>query len=235
MIPIITLAFILTMALLSAFLYVYLVNRIGKEKDTSILMRLSRAWYKPYGSLFIYHMLDQLKLIFLLTKVISFLILTGILSLFADDGANARIPAMIVLGIATLHSFLIYKEHAFKEVYLSFSRNLPLNRVKLFFSFTIVYFLMVLPESLWLFSKFPIWIALSVIVLGCSICLLFRSLVYLTGLKIYKYLLYTFGSFILLFYLIMFDQIWLLTTSALILYILIFNFNYYKEKIEVKF
>lgn len=235
LIPLITLVFIMLLALASAMLYVFLVNRISKTPGISFLMRISRAWQKPYASLFIYHLLNRLKLAFILTKIFSFLILTGLLALFVEDQSNIRIPAMIVLGIATLHSFLIYKEHEFKEVYLGFSRNLPFNRIKLFFTFPIIYLIMVLPETLWLFTKFPIKTALTMTLLGCSIAMLFRSLVYLTGLKIYRYLLQIFGLFIVLFYTIMFGHFLILTFFSLIVAFLIFWLNYYKAQADIRY
>lgn len=230
LIPVITLAFILLMATLSAFFYMDQINRLNKTKGPSVLMRFSSSWNKPYGSLFLYFLFDRLKLAFCLTKILSFLLLMGMLSLFSSENGNDRIPALIVLGIATIHSFLIYRDHWFKEVYLGFSRNLPFHRTRLFLSFLPVYFTLALPETLWLFSKFSFGTALSASIFGAGIALLFRSLVYLTGLKIYSYLLCLFGLFILLFYLVLFGHFWWVTLAALLSSFLVFYFNYYREK-----
>lgn len=230
LIPAITLFYLLSLAVLSSFLYVSWVNRISKTANTSVLIKLSSTWAKPYSSLFIYHVFDQLKIIYLFTKAFSWLIITGLLAVFANQAADMRVSAMIMLAVVTLHSFLIFREQEFKEKYLSFSRNLPFSRFKLFLNFTWVYVFLLLPEALLIFSRFSIIEAVKMLLFGWSLALLFRSIVYITSLKIYRYLLWIFGLFIFLFYMIICGQFWTLLTVSLVSGYFVFYFSYYRVK-----
>lgn len=235
LIPAITLIYILLMASISAWLYVYLVNRINKTRKPAYLIARSRNVRKPLSSLFMYHLFDRAKLIYMLTKVASFFLMTGILYVFADYKQDSRVAYIVILAMVTLHSVLIYQEYRFKETYLSFARNLPYNRLGLFFDFSLIYFLIMLPECIWCLSEFPLLKALEMLFFGLSVALLFRSILYLNGLRMYRYFLWIFGLFILLFYIIMFGWPRLLFIIALLVAMLIFYQNYYKPKTIIKF
>lgn len=234
-IPVITLLYILFMASISALLYIYLVNRISKTRKTSLLFRLSSGISKPFSSLFMYHLFDRAKLIYLLTKIASLLVMTGVLYVFAANKQDLRVPYIIILAIVTLHSVLIYQEHRFKETYLSFAKNLPYSRFKLFLNFSFIYFLIILPECIWCFSQFPFLTAVEMLLSGLSTALLFRSILYLMGLRMYRYLLWVFGLFILSFYIIMFGMPRLSFAASLIISYLLFYQYYYKPETLIKF
>jgi len=235
LIPAITLVYILLLASISAWLYVYLVNRINKTRKSALLIRMSSKLSKPFSSLFMYHLFDRYKLIYLLTKIASLLVMTGILYIFADFKQDLRVPYLIMLSIVTLHSVLIFQEHRFKETYLSFARNLPYNRSRLFFNFSFIYFLLILPECIWCLSKFPLPEALEMLFFGLSTTLLFRSILHLMGLRMYRYLLWVFGWFMLSFYIIMFDLPRLAFSASLLISYLLFYRYYYKPETYIKF
>jgi hypothetical protein len=235
LIPAITLVYILLMASVSALLYVYLANRINKTHRPALLLRMSTKLSKPFSSLFMYHLFDRTKLIYLLTKIASLLVMTGVLYIFADYKHDLRVPYLIMLSIVTLHSVLIFQEHRFKETYLSFARNLPYSRFKLFFNFSFIYFLIILPECIWCLSKFPFLTAIEMLFFGLSMAMLFRSILHLMGLRMYRYLLWVFGLFMLSFYVIMFDLPRLSFIASLIISYLLFYQYYYKPKTIIKF
>lgn len=157
------------------------------------------------------------------------------LYIFADFKQDNRVPYIVMLAMVTLHSVLIYQEYRFNETYLSFARNLPYNRFRLFFDFSLIYFLIMLPECIWCLSEFPLLSALEMLFFGLSTALLFRSILYLNGLRMYRYFLWIFGLFILLFYIIMFGWPRLLFITTLLTAMLIFYRSYYKPKTIIKF
>ncbi|QNK62229.1 hypothetical protein H7F33_17040 [Pedobacter sp. PAMC26386] len=234
-IPAITLVYILFMATVSSFIYIYLVNRINQTKKTALLLRISRKWNKPFSSLFMYHLFDRTKVVYVLTKIASLLVMTGILHIFPNYKQDLRVPYMVMLGIVTLHSVLIFQEYRFKETYLSFARNLPYSRSSLFLNFSFIYFLIILPECIWCFSKFPLPTAVEMLLFGLSTAMLFRSILHLIGLRMYRYLLWVFSLFILSFYIIMFGVPRLSFVASLIISYLLFYQYYYKPKTVIKF
>jgi len=156
--------------------------------------------------------------------------MTALFRLF-PDAADQQIAPLIILSVTTIHSFLIYQEQQFQESRLHLLRNLPLSRIKLFFSFALVYFLITLPETLWLFSKFPFLLSLMSCIFGLSISFLFRSTVLLTGMNVFKYLLLIFCLFVSLFYLILLLRPEFLSLICLIISFSIYYFRFYKPSL----
>lgn len=234
-IPLITLSYILLIAILSALVYLSMLSKVRKHGQSGLLHRLSIRWKKSYFMLFIYQVVHQHKLIYLLSKVFSGLIITGMLTFFNDFSADNRIIAFIVLGIVILHSFLIYQEHAFQERYLGFWRNLPFSRVVLYFGFFPVYIILLLPEMCWVLFHYSPEVTVSMLMFGSGVCFLLRSLVYYTGLNIYKYLMYVFILFISLFYALMSGEIMITSVAIYIISFFIFYTRYYRVKDLIKF
>ncbi|EDM33891.1 hypothetical protein PBAL39_03292 [Pedobacter sp. BAL39] len=230
LIPILTLVYILLMAVVSAGLYQSMSNRFRKDSASGFLQKLNFRWKKPYFMFFIYQVVDRLKLAYLLTKILSLCMLSGILAFFQEFVSDIRLLSVLMLGLIILHSFLIYQEHAFQEKYLSFRRNLPFNRIKLYVAFSFTYVLLLLPEICWLFSRYNLALSLAMVLLGAGISLLLRSLVYHTGLKIFRYLLYVFVLFIGLFYALLSGALFWTTIMTYLISFLIFYFQYYRVK-----
>ncbi|MDN5289330.1 MAG: hypothetical protein JWR38_5604 [Mucilaginibacter sp.] len=226
--PVVILVFLSVMIWCSAMLYVRVVNRLIDGSSQSVLLRLSSGWRKPYFSLYVYHVFDKLKVPYFITKGLAWLIITGVFYLFADVKTDLRVAGIAMLAVITAHTILIFEERRFEETLLSFSRNLPFSRFNLFLNFIGVYFFLLLPESVWLFSRFQPLMALELLLAGLSIVLLFHSLLYWFGLNMDKYLQWIFGLFMVLFWVIMFHLLWLLIPLNLVIAYLLFYNNYYK-------
>ena len=228
LIPLITLIYILVLTLLSAFIYLIQLNRIIPANKRSILAMLSRDWSKPYPALFLYYLRRKLPFSFIATKMGSWLMIAGVYNGYSEIINDERIPGMIMLGVVLAHSFLIYKDHYFKETYLEFSRNMPYRPLRVFGYFGIVFLCILAPELLWVFTTTSFEEGIKMFLLALSVGLLFRSLVYLTGLQIYRYLIWTFSLFVIEFYTVMFNEIWLLLSINSLVSIGIFYRLYYK-------
>ncbi len=218
----------------SSLFYIRLVNRLIDGSKQSILIKLTANWQKPYFSLYVYHVLDQLKVTYLITKALSYGIITGVFLLFADVSHDLRVAGIAVLAIAVAHCIVVFEERKFEETYLIFSRNLPLSRLKLFLSFAGVYFLLLLPEGVWLFTRFAPLMAIGLFAFGLSVILLFHSFLYLFGLNMDRYMQWVPGMFVLFFWLIMFKLLWVCIPLIAVVGYLIFYNNYYQVPLVVK-
>jgi len=218
----------------SSLFYVWLVNQLIDGDKQSFLIRLTQNWQKPYFSLYVYHVFDKLKLTYLITKALSYLIITGVFLLFADVSHDTRVAGIAVLAIAMAHAIVIFEERKFEETWLSFSRNLPYSRLKLFTSFAGVYFLLLLPEGIWLFTRFNPLMATGLFTFGISVILLYHSFLYLFGLNMDKYMQWVPGMFVLIFWFIIFKLLWILIPVIGGIAFLIFYNNYYRVPMVVK-
>ncbi|WP_448699075.1 hypothetical protein ACFGVR_19235 [Mucilaginibacter sp. AW1-3] len=218
----------------SSLFYIRLVNRLIDGNKQSYLIRLTQNWQKPYFSLYVYHVFDKLKLTYLITKALSYFIITGVFLLFADVSHDTRVAGIAILAIAMAHAIVIFEERKFEETFLSFSRNLPYSRLKLFSSFAGVYLLLLLPEGVWLFTRFAPLMAIGLFAFAISITLLYHSFLYLFGLNMDKYLQWVPGMFVLIFWLIMFKLLWVIIPLILVIAFGIFYTNYYQVPMVIK-
>ncbi|NOW94165.1 hypothetical protein [Mucilaginibacter sp. SG564] len=226
--PSVILLFLTVMIWFSAVIYTRLINGMIDGSKQSFLLRWSSKWRKPYFSLYIYHVFDDKKVPYFITKGLSWLIISGVFYLFADVSTDTRVAGIAILAVITAHAVLIFEERRFEETKLSFTRNLPYSRFWLFLNFAGVYFFLLLPESVWLFSRFQPLMAVELLLAGLSTALLFHSLLYWFGLNMDKYLQWILGLFIVLFWVIMFRLLWVLIPLNLIIAYLFFYNNYYR-------
>jgi hypothetical protein len=212
----------------SSVIYARQVNGLIDGSSQSILLKLSSKWRKPYFSLYVYHILDKRKVPYLITKALSWLIITGVFYVFADVKTDTRVAGIAILAVITAHIVLIFEERKFEENGLSFSRNLPYSRQKLFLNFIGVYFFLLIPECIWLFSRFTPLIAAELLLVGLSTAMLFHCLLYWFGLNMDKYLQWILGLFVVLFWIIMFKLLWVLIPLNLGIAYWLFYSNYYQ-------
>ncbi|SCW49697.1 hypothetical protein [Mucilaginibacter sp. NFR10] len=233
LLPVCVLLYLTALTYLSAVIYTRQVNRLIDGSSRSILLRLSSKWRKPYFSLYIYHLFDKRKVPYLITKALSWLIITAVFYVFADVKTDFRVAGIAILAVITTHIVLIFEERKFEENDLGFSRNLPYSRPKLFLNFISVYFFLLIPEGIWLFSRFNPLMAAELLFVALSTAMLFHCLLYWFGLNMDKYLQWVLGLFIVLFWIIMFKLLWILIPLNLSLAYLLFYNNYYKFDGEV--
>ena len=221
------LLFLMLLVAAGAGIYVALINRLMDGSNQSFLLRISSKWRKPFFSLFIYHVSDKMKVTYLITKALSWLIIIGVFTLFADVTHDVRVAGIALLAIITAHAILIYQQHVFEGQYLAFSRNLPYSYSARFFNYAKVYLLLLLPETIWLFSRFDPLIAFELLLLGLSTAMFFHCLLYNIGTNMDKYLQWVMGAFVVLFWIIMYRLIWVLVPLNLGVAYLIFYRRYY--------
>ena len=216
---------VLTIA--GALIYTRQVNGLLDGSNQSFLLKLSAKWHKPFYSLYTYHVFDKMKVTYIVTKVLSWLVITGVFLLFADVQHDLRVAGIAMLAIVTAHALLVYQGHVFEGQYLSFARALPYSYGIRFFNYLKNYLLLLLPEIIWLFTRFSPFTAFGLLLFGLSVLMLFHCLIYQIGLDMDKYLQWIMGAFILLFWLIMYRVLWVLVPLNLAAAYLIFYKRYY--------
>ena len=162
-----------------------------------------------------------------MTKGLSWLIVIGTFSLFADAGQDLRVAEISVLGIITAHSILIFERQRFETVRTSFARNLPYTILQIYCGFAAMYLILLLPESVWLFSRFNPGVAFLLLLMSISFAMLLHGLLYTHGFNMRKYLQWVMALFIIVFWLILFKlSFWLVLINPVIAWLL-FHKNYY--------
>lgn len=217
----------------SSLLYIRLVNRLMDGSNQSVLLRISGKWPKPYFSLFIYNLFDKMKVTYIVTKALSWLIVTGVFLLFADVKNDIRVAGIAMLAIIIAHALVIYQHRVFEEKYMIFSRNLPYSNGKRFVNYIKTYFALLIPETIWLFSRFNPLIAAELLFAGLSIAILLHCLLYRIGIDMDKYLQWIMFLFVVIFWMILYKLLLLLVVLNVLVAFLLFYRNFYGDRVGV--
>lgn len=233
-IPVVILSYVLLLSAVSALIYVRHANKPINLNSKSVLARIVGNWSKPFFSLFLYHVFDKLKVTLIVTKLLSYGIIVGSFYLLADVNDNLRVAGIVILGIITAHAILIYQSYRFEESYLSFSRNFPYSRAKIYSNWTVTLLLLTLPENIWILSTFDPEISFALVIFNLGTGMLFRNLLYIVTLDMRKFIYWVFFIFNLFFMIVLLKLFWLLVLLNVIISIIMFDRNYYRPKTFIK-
>lgn len=176
-------------------------RRFVPDLRWSLPFSLSLPHYLYFGV----HLVRKQKLMLLVTKVISLLLLWGGFYLMRVQELDVRFGLMCMVGATTAHLNIVIKMREFEDFTMSWRRNLPIRPIELFISYCLFFSLLLLPELLltgkqvssllvW-YEPFLFWL------LGLSGLSLYHALMYKKGMHYEKYMNHVF-------------VVWLLSTFA---------------------
>ena len=229
-IPVFFLIYISILSSISALVYMHVVNSPIKPKGISYLSKITNRWHKPYFSLPIYEIIENHKMSLLATKMFSISIITCFTLVSTGSESVLQVGALCVLGIISAHSILIFHSYSFELTRLSFSLNFPYSKTKVYISGFLAYFILTLPEILWISNSVGLILGLPLILCSLSIAMLLKSILYTIGPNMKKYLYWVFGLFILFFLMLQSGLIWVLIIFCIIISGTLFHRNYYSPK-----
>lgn len=227
LIPVLLVAYVLLVILASAALYVWYINHLGSDAGRWWMTTLTRRWRKPVFSLYLYELFYRQKLILTVTKLFSWMILTGGIVLFGNLTDDARMGGVMVLLLALAHLVVLYQWQQFENTYLSVLPNLPWPRWKRYGHSLLAYLLTTLPETMWILTQGDLLIAAGLVVLHIAMAMLLRSYLYAIPPSMVKFVTAAFYCFMVLFLVILFDGLWWVVPVVLTASVLLFYQRYY--------
>ena len=180
----------------SASYYAGLVNSTAVKSSKLNSLIWAKSWPKPLFSLFLYEILANKRMVYVITKLTSIFIITLFVAVFSNAPSGARLFGMIALCVALSHVVLLYNLNEFELSYLRFARNLPYNQWQIYYQQIFLYSLLLLPELIFFLVSGDFMAGLIGVYLTISTILVFRSLLYLIGPRMDHYLRLVFGLFI---------------------------------------
>ncbi len=179
LLPLVIFVYLLLLTTAGAVIYLRRVNSFSDTPPSSWLLRITGGWKKPLYSLFIYHVLDQRKISYIITKALTALIMsTGLFQLLEDAGRDLRVAGVAVLFIVLAHSVLVYQEQQFEQNYLGFIRNFPYSRQRIYLYSVLTHIILLLPELSWMLTAFRFPNGIILVLTAIANIQLLRSLCY---------------------------------------------------------
>jgi len=223
------LLFQLLLIIAAAYIMLEQSNRLIEANKPDWVILISKKWNKPVFLLYVFKVFNRSKLAYLLTKLLSWVLISSVFMLFSDIEDNTRLLMLITSCIVLAHVVLIYQERIFNDRYLSFLPNFPFSESKVFFSFCLNYLILLLSEICWMTTRFGLITSLSLAAFAFSAILLFRSLLLLNGIQVKGFLIVFFCLFFLFYVFIMFGFGLMLIPINMILAWRLFKRNYLND------
>jgi hypothetical protein len=230
LIPALLVVYVVLMILLSAALYVWYTNRLESDAGRWWMTTLTRRWPKPLFSLYVYELFYRQKLTLLVTKICSWLILTGGIVLFGSLTADARMGGTVMLLTALAHLVVLYQWQQFETMCLSFWPNWPWQRWRRYGHALLAYLFLVLPEMLWMLTQGDFFVAMGLMVLHVAAAMLLRVCLYVIPLSMIRVVTAAFYGFVALFVVILFGGLWWIAPVLAASSWLLFYKRYYVYK-----
>lgn len=229
--PLVIFAYLLLLTMAGAVIYLRRVNSFLDTPPSSWLLRITAAWKKPLFSLFIYHVLDQRKISYLITKAFTTIIMsTGLFHLLEDASSDMRVAGVVALFIVLTHSVLIYQEQQFEQHYLRFVRNFPYSKMCIYGYSVLTHVILLLPELSWLLTAFSFPTGVILVLTAIANVQLFRSICYRYSMTMRTYITTLFVLFTVLLWGYLYGGLLWLVPGSLALSVLLFYRDYFRQE-----
>lgn len=227
---------------LSVFSAIVIDYKISHMHDTGLTRwfnYLSLRVKKPYVVIMLLQMLNDFKVVFFITKLLS-IVCIYIAFAFCDKGVyDMRVILLGLLFSMLAHVTLLFELRKFEETKLLYIRNTPQTITNKLIQYTIIILLILIPETLVMLNAIPekiLWEQLPVFILFCvSMLLAFFSTMYKLPFNKDKSIIYPTYIVLVVFFLVLYNMVAVIIFSLLVLSLILTYNNFYRfELIEEK-
>ena len=200
---IVIMLFFAFISIFSVIGYQFRLSYPGIQRSSVIRNLLSFKRYSSYWLFLIRYIRTSRKLLFLVIKTGSCLILFGLIYGQSVDRSGLQMTILFYSFGLLGHGVLIYALRNMEETDLNFYRGMPFGRFQRFRQYALFYFLVFIPEIIVIVFLTPFHIsyanAILFIFFGYSVLLFLNSLLFIRFFRKFDYLKIITGLFLLIF------------------------------------
>jgi hypothetical protein len=206
-------------------------RRLQQPGATNFFTRLQEkmnvSFRKPFWTFYIYELLNNNARSFILTKVVSAIILIATCS-YMGSQYDERMVLLGLLLVLLTHSVIIFNHRRFEDLLLPMLPQLPIPLWRRFVQHAFTYIALLTPEMILLIIKTNIIHLPLYLICGLSLLLLMRSLLYIPGIDQDKYFRWVLIIFAVFLFLILAHLYWPAIAAVLTPAFLLFYLRYYR-------
>ncbi|MEI7626770.1 MAG: hypothetical protein WCJ80_00950 [Bacteroidota bacterium] len=187
---------------------------------------------KPYFLFPLFFIWQERKWMLLLTKLFTLIYLYGFIQFYEPYRYDIRPMLLSIILVIAAHTTIIFQIRSFETEFLLFSRNLPISIWKRFFQIIGFYFVLLLPELLFVWKGYPLHFNVldysQIVFMVISLPAFFHAILYTSIMNGDEYMKIVFAILTALFFLILYDLGILLFVFVVLLALIFFYFHYYE-------
>ena len=229
---IIILVFFFFLIICGALKYQYLLNHPDKRRSADFWKTVSFSNYSFYWLFLFRYLLTTRKVLFLVIKISSCVILYGLLFGQSGDAAALRMVILFYSFGLLGHGVLIYTIREMEENNLAFFRGLPVSLFQRFLQYLPFYFILFIPEIMVIEWLTPDHVSLTEAILlvffGYSVLLFLNSLLFIQFFKKTDYLKIVTGLYLFIFIAVLAGLFPAFCIGLFLLSIYLFSQYYYR-------
>jgi hypothetical protein len=218
----------LVMIIAPAFVYkLYLQKRVTGIRLNLPVLQLP----KPFFSLSLWFIWKERKQMLLVSKLFSFLLLYAFINLYEPDRPDVRPILIIMMLVVVTHSAIIAQIRFFEEERLLFIKNLPVPFTKKLVMMWLQYFILLLPEFIFMWKGFPLHFQLTdvpqILLLSVAVTAFIHVLLLMKDTDMETYYKTVFGVWAVLFFVLLYNPGILLAVLILVVSTAIYQSHLY--------
>ena len=188
---------------------------------------------KPFWTWSIHYVLKKQPLMLIICKVVSFMVFSGIIWIFADSINDIRVYLIALLGATISHSVLLATVLRFERSSLSFLNSLPLSNWNRLLNTLLFVIILFVPEFILFGTKAPlsIYTAGTVFLYSVASLITLKMSLYFLKDNMDKYLKFIFFFFLVSMLSILNNQFLILIVVLLICNSIYHRYLFYKNKL----
>jgi len=194
---------------LTPLLYVRVLQRKPLMQGLPQLPRLTAKMGKPLFSLPLYNIWNNRKQMLLVSKTFSLLMLYAFIKMYLPDHYDIRPTLLCVMLAAAVNCAIVFEMKLFEDVFLQMQRNFPLSILQRFGNAAFSFFLLMLPELLFIWKGYPLYFCLAdftqLLLFAVGLPLLFYACLFTDDTNMDSYLRIVFGILAGLFFIILYN------------------------------
>ena len=199
--PFFIIMFLSGLNLVSSYLYFHEVRNPQQELKLPFQLPVyKRTWTEPFYLFPLTHFLNKRKLMLLVIKSISLLLLWGGFYLADRQALEVRFVYMMMVGSVIAHSILVQHLRDFENRHMHWMLNLAVSPATRFAGYVMFFTVILTPEFFFLskytFSQIQIYDLPYFLILGISGLCYLHSLLFLKNMNETTYMNYVFGSWL---------------------------------------
>jgi hypothetical protein len=180
----------------------------------------------------LFYIWQERKWMLLLTKLFTLGYLYGFIQFYEPYRYDIRPMLLSVLLVIAAHATIIFQIRLFESEFLLFCRNLPISIWKRFIQMLGLYFVILIPELLFVWKGYPLHFSFfdfsQIVCLVLSLPAFLHAILYTSIMNGDEYIKIVFAIITVLFFLILYDLGILLFVFLVLLALVFFYFHFYE-------